>query len=66
MTPTKEVSIETIERIIELIQEGNSQSSETLVVPCQLCLKFAANMKEMGRLKKKTYWYTVKDIKTSG
>ena len=44
MAPTKELSIETMERVVKLIQD-NRIWGKILVVPSQLNLKFNANMK---------------------
>ena len=58
MVPTKELSIETMERIVKLIQEGN-------IVECgekhwlfQLCLKPSENIKEIRWLKRKSMLVT--------
>ena len=54
MTSTKKLSIETTERIVKLVQEGNSHWSlvKTLIVPYYPCINFGTNRKDMGWLKK--------------
>ena len=51
MAPTK-LSIETRKWIVRLIQEGNPQWS--VIVPSQICLKFAENIKEKRQFKEET------------
>ena len=47
MAPAKEMSIETMERVVKHIQEDNplGMCRETLCVPSKFSLKFDANIK---------------------
>ena len=52
----KLLSIETIEKIVKILEKGNPQSrvrkNRCFFFHSKLCLKFVANIKEMGWLKK--------------
>ncbi len=51
--PTRELSVETMERIIKILQGNHHGVWQKLDVPSQPFLKFGANINKMERLQKK-------------
>ena len=67
MTPTKELSMETIKRIGSFKMATHCEVLEkTFVARSQHSLKVGTNMEEIGPLKKENVWHTMKNIKTTG